>query len=42
MCFEESKSKVFDERLMLLLCLGGIWVEKNVIHSFVESKTDVI
>ena len=23
-CFEESKSKVFDERLMLLLCLGGI------------------
>ena len=26
-CFEESKSKVLDERLVLLLCLGGIWVE---------------
>jgi len=24
---KESKSKVFDERLVLLLCLGGIWVE---------------
>ena len=25
--FEESKSKVFDERLVLLLCVGGIWVD---------------
>jgi len=24
--FEEYKSYVFDERLVLLLCLGGIWV----------------
>ena len=42
MCFAESKSKVFHERLVLLLCLGGIWVEYNVIHYFVESKIDVI
>jgi len=25
--FEESKSKMFDERLVLLLCVGGIWVD---------------
>jgi len=41
--FEESKSKVFNGRLELLLCLCvGSRVESFVIDSLFESRTDLI